>query len=351
MQVPAGRFGLGSRDLRAYVFLAAAVALFVSLSEILDYFELPFESLVGHLAAPGSPISIGFVLSSMTSFGYAGVFTLMLLESASLPIPSELVLPLAGYLVSKGDLNFAIVVLVSTGAGIMGALADYFIALKVGRPLIERLGGSWAGSRRMERAEAWLNSKGALSILLARFVPGIRSSISFPAGALKMKMRTFLTMTLLGSFGWSFLLVYLGSFAGNLWQTTAPRQSALLSNEAILLVVALGSAAYVAYYVSREVKGRRVRRATAPRAAKRPVRGASEKGLRGNPLKTTREEETIQPGRKATGGGASCCWKGVAGRACGGEIRPVVFSDGSSEMCWTHFKLVLLVQQLAGAVN
>ena len=90
---------LNARDTGTYVFLAALVTLFISLVEILDYFELPFESLAGHLFASGSVISAGFVTSFMTTFGYGGVFVLMLLESASLPIPSEVVLPFAGYLV------------------------------------------------------------------------------------------------------------------------------------------------------------------------------------------------------------------------------------------------------------
>ena len=137
---------LTSLDVRTYVFAAALAALFVTLTELIDLFELPFESLPGHLLSSSSLISTGFVMSTMVSFGYAGVFILMLLESTSLPVPSEIVLPFAGYLVFTGSMNFAAVVLVSTAAGVVGALADYYLASKLGRPIVERL-FRWSGMK------------------------------------------------------------------------------------------------------------------------------------------------------------------------------------------------------------
>ena len=242
---------------RTYVFLAALVALFISLAEILDYFELPFEPLAGHLFASGSMISAGLVTSSMTTFGYGGVFVLMLLESASLPIPSEVVLPFAGYLVFSGSMNFGAVVLVTTVAGVAGALLDYYLALKLGRPFVERL-LKMSGARKTEqldRWERWLSTKGSWSILVARFIPGVRSSVSLPAGALKMRLRTFVTMTAVGVFGWSTLLVYLGYLAGNLWQTALTKPSPLLAEIAIF-AAALASASYIAYFAFMRVRGR-----------------------------------------------------------------------------------------------
>ena len=206
---------LTSQDARTYLFVAALAVLFVTLSELLDYFELPFESLPGHLLSSGSLVSSGFVMSTMATLGYAGVFILMLLESASLPVPSEVVLPFAGYLVFTGSMNFAAVVLVSTVAGVVGALTDYYLAAKLGRPIIERL-FRWSGMKpeHLDRAERWLSEKGSWSILVARFIPGMRSAISLPAGALRMRLGAFVGMTLVGSFGWSFLLVYLGYSGG-----------------------------------------------------------------------------------------------------------------------------------------
>ena len=232
--------------------------LFISVAEILDYFELPFESLAGHLFASSSMISAGLVTSSMTTFGYGGVFALMLLESASLPIPSEVVLPFAGYLVFSGSMNFVAVVMLSTVAGVAGALLDYYLALKLGRPFVERLlKMSGAGkTEQLDRWERWLSTKGSWSILVARFIPGVRSSVSLPAGALKMRLRTFVVMTAVGVFGWSALLVYLGYLAGNLWQAALTRPSPLLV-EIVIFAAALGSASYIAYFAFMRVRGHR----------------------------------------------------------------------------------------------
>jgi membrane protein DedA with SNARE-associated domain len=246
---------LTSLDVRTYVFAAALAALFVTLTELIDLFELPFESLPGHLLSSSSLISTAFVMSTMVSFGYAGVFILMLLESTSLPVPSEIVLPFAGYLVFTGSMNFAAVVLVSTVAGVVGALADYYLASRLGRPIVERL-FRWSGMKpeHLDRAEKWLSEKGSWSILVARFIPGLRSAISLPAGALRMKLGPFVGMTLIGSLGWSALLVFLGYSAGSVWQTALVRSSPLLT-EVFLVAVAIASASYVLYFVSRRSRG------------------------------------------------------------------------------------------------
>ena len=179
----------------------------------------------------------------------------MLLESASLPVPSEVVLPFAGYLVFTGGMNFAAVVLVSTVAGVVGALADYYLASNLGRPVIERL-FRWSGMKpeHLNRAEKWLSEKGSWSILVARFIPGLRSAISLPAGALRMRLGAFVGMTLIGSFGWSVLLIYLGYSAGSVWQTALGRSSPVLT-EVALFAAALGSASYILYFASRRGRG------------------------------------------------------------------------------------------------
>jgi membrane protein DedA with SNARE-associated domain len=249
-------FRLTSRDTRAYLFFVALVALFITVSEILDYFEFPLESQVAHLFSSSSLISTGFVTSSVATFGYAGVFVLMFLESASLPIPSEVVLPFAGFLVFSGGMNFVVVVLVSTVAGLCGALTDYYLALRLGRPIIERL-FKWSGlgPESLDRLERWLGTKGSWSILVARFVPGMRSAISLPAGALRMRLSAFVAMTAIGAFGWSVLLVYLGYIAGNLWQSALAQSSPLLG-EVALFAVAIASFSYIVYFLSLRMRGR-----------------------------------------------------------------------------------------------
>jgi membrane protein DedA with SNARE-associated domain len=241
-------FRRSSRDTKTLFFLVAILALFLALSEILEFTELPFESLAGNFFASGSMTSVQFVTSSMTGFGYIGLFVLMFLESASLPIPSEVVLPFAGYLVFVGSMNFVSVVLVGTLAGLAGALADYYLAFKLGRPVVQKL-FKWVGMKpeHLERAEMWLDTRGSWSILVSRFIPGLRSSISFPAGALRMRLRGFVITTAIGAFGWSALLVYLGYSAGSLWQTALAKSASVLP-EAAIFAVGLASASYIVYF-------------------------------------------------------------------------------------------------------
>jgi membrane protein DedA with SNARE-associated domain len=175
------------------LFSVALVTLFISLGEIADCFELPFESLAGHLLVSGSLVPAGLVTSSMASFGYAAVFVLMVLESASLPIPSEVVLPFAGYLGFKGSMNFAFLALISTAAGLIVSTVDYYLAFRLGRPIVEKF-FRWSSARpeHLDGAEQWLSAKGSWTILAARFVPRLRSAISLPAGAIAMEFRTFI---------------------------------------------------------------------------------------------------------------------------------------------------------------
>lgn len=240
-----------SLNTRFILFVGAIVLLALSLIEIFELVELPFEGQVGRFFVSSSFFSLNLVTSLMVTLGYAGLFALMFLESASLPVPSEVVLPFAGYLAFTGQMNIVVVLVVSTVASVAGALLDYFLALWLGRPIVLRV-FKWAGVRadHLDAAEKWLDSKGSLSILVARFVPVLRSVISLPAGAVKMKLSTFTLMTALGGFGWSLFLVYLGYSAGLLWQGALASSSSVLTDVG-LACVAAGSGAYVVYFLAR----------------------------------------------------------------------------------------------------
>jgi len=230
---------------RKYLLITAIIAAALSLTEIIDVVELPFESSIG---SPHFASFLGNSIALVVSTGYYGLFGLMLLESASLPVPSEVVLPLAGYLVYMGKMSFGWALLVSTAAGVAGSLIDYYAALWLGRPLVYK----FADKIRLKRssvvkAEDWLNGKGSISVLLARFVPGLRSVISFPAGLLRMKVREFVAMTLVGAAGWSALLIFAGYSAGALWQTEAAQVTGAITT-LLLYAVATFSLLYVAYY-------------------------------------------------------------------------------------------------------
>jgi membrane protein DedA with SNARE-associated domain len=241
---------LVSFDGRNVLLVTAVAALLLSFTEILEFVELPYEQVVGRMFVSGSFVSVGFVTSLMVGLGYAGLFLLMFLESASLPIPSEVVLPFAGYLAFVGSLNLEVVIVVGTLAGVSGALVDYYVALRLGRPIVQKLLGLFGVRvQHLEEAERWLDEKGGWSILVARFIPGLRSAISFPAGALRMDLKVFTVMTAIGAFGWSALLVYIGYSAGSLWQTALSGSASAIS-EVILFGIAAASAAYIAFYAA-----------------------------------------------------------------------------------------------------
>ena len=192
--------------------------------------------------------SIGF-LTSFLNIGYAGLFVLMTLENMAMPIPSEVVLPFAGYLVFSGKMNFGLALVDATLAGVTGSLIAYFLALKLGRPVVYRLLGRVGVSpKRLDDGERWVDSRGAWSVLVGRFIPGVRSVISIPAGLLRMEMKPFVVLTVIGSFVWSAALMYVGYSAGPLWQSALGSFSVFADQAALVLIAAL-SVLYVAYYL------------------------------------------------------------------------------------------------------
>jgi membrane protein DedA with SNARE-associated domain len=231
-----------------YLAVVAFAALCISLLELVDPFNLPFESSIARAFTSGSLVSTD-LLTSFLNFGYGGLFILMTLESASLPIPSEVVLPLAGYAVYLGKMNLWLAIADGTLALIFGALIDYYLALKLGRPVVYRLMGKIGVSpARLDDGERWIDSKGASSVFIARFIPGLRSAISIPAGLFRMRLRTFVILTSVGSFLWSFILIYIGYSAGPLWQNALGSIS-VLAGQAVLFIVAGISIIYVVYYL------------------------------------------------------------------------------------------------------
>ena len=231
-----------------YLAVVAVAALCLSLVELVDVFELPFESKLGGAAAAGSLFSMG-VLTSFLNIGYAGLFLLMAMESSAFPIPSEVVLPLAGYLAFLGKMNVGLAVADATAAGLAGSLVAYYLALMLGRPVVYGLlGRAGVSSRHLDEGERWVDSKGAWSVFIARFIPGVRSVISIPAGVLKMELRPFVILTTVGSLVWSAALIYVGYSAGPLWQSALGSLS-MFADQAALVVIAGLSVLYVVYYL------------------------------------------------------------------------------------------------------
>ena len=155
------------------------------------------------------------IVNLLYQTGYLGVFLLMLMESATLPVPSEVVLPLGGYLVSQGRLEFWSTVAVATVGSLVGTMVDYGIGYYLGRPAVLRYGRIVRFSeKRLEMTERWFSTHGKSVVLLARFVPLLRTLIAFPAGLVKMDVKRFLVYSAIGILVWDIALVYLGDLAG-----------------------------------------------------------------------------------------------------------------------------------------
>ena len=156
-----------------------------------------------------------FAVNLMSQTGYLGIFALMVMESATLPVPSEIVLPLAGYLVFTGQIEFWTAVVVASVGSMVGTVIDYAIGFYLGRPAILRY-GRWVrlSEHHLVRSESWFGKYGNMAVLLARFVPLVRTVIAFPAGMAKMSLAKFLAFSAVGIFAWDAVLIYLGVLAG-----------------------------------------------------------------------------------------------------------------------------------------
>ena len=190
---------------------------------------------------PSEPVQlIGLLSDVISSLGYLGVFALMLLEAVSLPVPSEVVLPLSGYLVSKGTFDYPTLILLTTLAAVIGSLVDYLIGLYLGRAFILKYGKYFALKKEhLERVEGWFSGYGAWTVFAARMVPLLRTLISFPAGMGKMNLTKFLAYTSAGCLIWNSILLYLGMLGGRMEVVLAPRYTYAIGALVLAGIVAL----------------------------------------------------------------------------------------------------------------
>lgn len=156
-----------------------------------------------------------FALNLLYQWNYPGVFLLMTLEGATLPVPSEIVLPLTGFLVYQGRLEFWTAVVAATLGSLVGTIVDFGIGYYLGRPAVLRYGRRIRLSEKhLMTTEKWFANHGSTAVLLARFVPLLRTVIAFPAGTAKMKISKFLAYSTVGIVIWDVILIYLGVLAG-----------------------------------------------------------------------------------------------------------------------------------------
>jgi membrane protein DedA with SNARE-associated domain len=148
-----------------------------------------------------------------------GVFIGMFLESAYIPVPSEVILPYAGYLVYIHRASLAEAMLAGLLGGLFGAVFAYWIARYGGRPLVERYGRYLLiHQKQMDRADRWFRGHGDGAVFFGRLLPGIRTYISLPAGVAEMPLGRFVLFSLLGALPWTILFTYIGYILGKKWQ-------------------------------------------------------------------------------------------------------------------------------------
>lgn len=186
---------------------------------------------------------INWILQTVHGWGYAGIFLLMALESTVIPIPSELVLIPAGYLAYEGKMNFIGIILASTLGGVFGASLNYFFALWVGRPFLERWGRYFfVRPQLLHKTDAFFAKHGAVSTFSGRLIFGIRHLISLPAGLARMPWPKFAFYTCLGAGTWSSVLTTVGYFIGG--NEALVQQYLHLVTIGIVTFVVLGVALY-----------------------------------------------------------------------------------------------------------
>ncbi|HEX4561472.1 MAG TPA: DedA family protein [Gemmatimonadales bacterium] len=154
---------------------------------------------------------IQWLLDRFRDIGYPGIVLLMAVESSIVPLPSELVMPPAGYLAAKGELSLPLVILCGVLGSVVGALANYGLAAWLGRAFVHRVGRYvLVSERNLERSERFFATHGEISTFVARLLPVIRHLISLPAGLARMPIPRFMSFTALGSGVWCTVLTVIG---------------------------------------------------------------------------------------------------------------------------------------------
>jgi len=159
------------------------------------------------------------IISIISGTGYPGIVLLMALESACVPIPSEVVMPFSGYLVSAGSFSYLAVAFCATLGNLIGSLAAYAIGFYGGRPFIRRWGKYiLLCEEELNYADQWFLKYGSAAVFFSRLLPIVRTFISLPAGIGKMNLKKFVAYTFLGSLPWNLGLTYIGVVLGQNWK-------------------------------------------------------------------------------------------------------------------------------------
>jgi membrane protein DedA with SNARE-associated domain len=197
-----------------------------------------------------------FMLSTISYLNYPGIFFLMALESMVFPVPSEVVMPYAGYLVFKGQFNIVLVIVFSSLGSIVGSLLSYYIGKRWGIKLIESYGKYvLVDIDDLKKTQEWFDKRGELTIFFSRLIPVVRHLISIVAGVGKMNVKKFSLYTIAGATIWNSFLAYLGYVLGQNWENVSKYSGEI----DIIVVIALILG--VTYFIYRHITKRKKYRA------------------------------------------------------------------------------------------
>jgi membrane protein DedA with SNARE-associated domain len=185
-----------------------------------------------------------FVQGVVRDMGYPGLFLLIMLESTLVPIPSELVMPFAGFLAQKGDFSLPVILVINSTAALLGSGICYWLGMVGGKPILMRYGKYILVRKKdIERTETYFARHGKATILIGRFLPVVRHIISIPAGIARMPLVPFFTQTFIGATIWGSVLILIGYELGARWDTVATKLKHIdLIVGVVILVVILALA-------------------------------------------------------------------------------------------------------------
>jgi membrane protein DedA with SNARE-associated domain len=195
-----------------------------------------------------------WIVEVISAAGYFGVVMLMAIESACIPLPSEVIMPFAGYLVSVGQ--FSLIGAATAGAlGCnVGSTLAYYVAANGGRKVLERWGGYvLIRAHEIDRADQFFARYGAVTVFVGRLLPVIRTFIAFPAGLARMPMLKFQIYTFLGSWPWCFALAYAGYRLGDRWNSDPTFRELFHRSDVVIAAVVVAGFAWFAWSRWREV--------------------------------------------------------------------------------------------------
>ena len=185
----------------------------------------------------------GFIVATISAAGYFGIVAMMAIESACIPLPSEIIMPFSGYLASTGRFDLLLAATAGAVGCNVGSTVAYFAGRFGGRPLVERWGPYVLVSRaELDAADRFFARFGGIAVLVGRLLPVIRTFIALPAGIVRMKQLKFQAYTFIGSWPWCFALAYAGYRLGQQWNSD-PRLRALMHRFDFLVVALIAVAA------------------------------------------------------------------------------------------------------------